>query len=231
MWWYQWLSSSASRLHCLLWTQIEIIDNVRNIGNSIRILLLLSQFVWELRTSRVALGFVWQSRGSDLSARVGLWVSLFHLLIDNWVVWSVDLKLVCVVRWFRTTFDVLTFHLNFWRLLLRYLFFAVFSDPRVNQWLLFLVYFGLASCLFIWRRLSLLRVASMLDFRLICYLLTCNCILSILLSNCSGTLVGVLDSLWTWLWLFQLPRSSFRFSFFLSLFFIMLSHLLANAHG
>ena len=140
MWYQRLLSRSSWWCHCLLWTEIEIVDNVRNIGevhesrsdigHSICIFLLFSQFIWELRRSRIIRSFGWQSGRSYLSPRVSLWV-LLHLLIDDWVIWSVDLKLVCVVWWFRH-FNILTLHLNFWCMLMRYLFFAVLGNPRVN---------------------------------------------------------------------------------------------------
>ena len=133
-----WLSMRYQRLrpcitwwNWLLWTQIEVIDYVRYIGNSICIFLLFSQFVWKLRSSCIRSLFVWHSWRSDLSTRVGLWMSWLHLLIDNWIIWSVNLELVCVMWWFRN-FNILTFHLNFWCMLMCYLLFAVFGYPRID---------------------------------------------------------------------------------------------------
>ena len=225
-----WLWSSSSLRCCLLWTQVKVIDDVCNIGHSIWIILLICQFVWELRSSGITIIFIWQSWRSDLSARVCLSMILLHLLVDHWVVGCVDLELVCVMWWFGN-FNILAFHLNFWWHLLWDFFFAIFSNPRINEWLLFLIYFSLACCLFIGRGLSLLGVTSILDFCFTSYLVTSYTILIVLLHHWIGTLIRVIDGLRTWLRLFQLPGSFFSFSFLDSLFFIVLPHLLADAHS
>lgn len=133
--------------------------------------------------------------------------------------------------WWFGNFNVLTFHLNFWRQLLWYLFFAVFRNPRINKWFLFLIYFSLACCLLVGRGLPLLWVTSILDFCFTSNLMARNSILIVFLHYWVGTLIRVLDGLRTWLWLFQLPGSFFSLSLLYSLLFIVLSYLLADAHS
>ena len=133
--WNEWLCRCivwlGRRLASLMRAQIEVVDYVRYIGHSSRIFL-LGQFICKVLAScwgRLVL--IRESLRSDLSTWVGLaGLRRFSLLIDDWVVGSVDLESVRIV-WGLWEFDVFTFNWNFWRLLSDVLL-GIFSCPWVD---------------------------------------------------------------------------------------------------
>ena len=108
--WDQRLRSCCSRGCCLLGTQVEIVYDVCDVGDSV-CFFLVHQLICKLGSSLVNHTFTRHSLWPYLPSRVSS-VVLLQLLIHDRIVWRVDLELVCIVWWLRD-FDILSLCLSF----------------------------------------------------------------------------------------------------------------------